>query len=94
MGMFDHVDIKLSCPMCGQLVENFQTKDKECRLELVPFDDTILSMIGECDTCEAFIEIDKTSTVTLRECDGYRIQFKKTIFVDALAFHDEGSGDE
>lgn len=33
MGMYDEVDIWVACPVCGQMVHGFQTKDLECMLD-------------------------------------------------------------
>ena len=35
MGMFDWVDYEQKCPRCGRIINDFQTKELDCNLDLV-----------------------------------------------------------
>ncbi|MDH3424254.1 MAG: hypothetical protein OEN00_14775 [Gemmatimonadota bacterium] len=54
MGMYDDVDFTVKCPHCATLVTGFQTKDRDCTLELI-------SPVGldefysECDHCKTWL---------------------------------------
>lgn len=55
MGMYDYVDVKMPCHKCGRLLENFQTKDRECNLGMVKIG-SIHNFYGICDMCGAWNE--------------------------------------
>ncbi len=51
MGMFDYVHFEMRCPVCGRLLDGFQTKDGECLLDKVEPDGlTTFYTMCRCDT--------------------------------------------
>lgn len=64
MGMFDLVDFACACPICGALVDGFQTKDLESILSLVPPTMT-LNFYSSCPKCKSWIEFNKDEPYTL-----------------------------
>lgn len=56
MGMFDIIDYKMNCPVCGNEVTDFQSKDKDCimsKLQLYKVDNFYTS----CVICGTWIEL-------------------------------------
>ena len=63
MGMFDYVKVpSLECPECGEDMDasedNFQTKDMECVLEVVDWEETD-RFYGNCTSCKKWIEYER-----------------------------------
>lgn len=56
MGMFDYVDFEMSCPDCGALLKDWQSKDRECNLEILPVT-TVEHLMTSCDTCYTSVHI-------------------------------------
>jgi hypothetical protein len=57
MGMFDWVNYSCDCPVCGELVEGFQSKDSHCLLDnLNPTD--VDNFYTSCDGCGSWIELN------------------------------------
>lgn len=55
MGMFDNVNFKCKCPVCGEAVNDFQTKEGPCLLEtLEPLE--VDNFYALCNNCDAWIE--------------------------------------
>ena len=57
MGMFDYVDYECPCPDCEAPVTDFQSKDGDCTLSLIP-PDTVSNFYGSCSVCGIWVEID------------------------------------
>ena len=57
MGLFNHVDYRMSCPECGSIITDFQTKDESivslC-METVSLN-KIRCFHGSCDNCGLWI---------------------------------------
>ena len=59
MGMFDYVNFECECPICGEKVIGFQTKEGPLLLEtLEPLD--VNNFYSNCSTCGAWIEFYDT----------------------------------
>lgn len=54
--MYDTVIYETKCPLCGELLNEFQTKNKACKLKKVKLDATINEMIDNCNVCRLFVE--------------------------------------
>ncbi len=55
--MFDYVDIKIKCPACGEVIEEFQTKSTNCLLESVdPLKQMVINFYSECPYCGVWVE--------------------------------------
>lgn len=70
MGMFDYIDFEMKCPNCGELVDDFQSKDSACWMDTIsPFD--VLNFYSSCKKCGTWIEFNKrdikSTQPTLRE---------------------------
>lgn len=37
MGMFDWIHFDIKCPNCGKVVDSFQSKDGNCKMELLEY---------------------------------------------------------
>ena len=66
MGMYDIINFKMNCPICGKDAGEFQSKYRECLMEKLELSkvDNFYTM---CDSCGAWIEfnrkIDRTSDI-------------------------------
>lgn len=58
MGMFDRVKYQYTCPKCGCLMDDFQTKDKECDLDYYEAHevDNFYTGCGDYSKCRIFVE--------------------------------------
>jgi hypothetical protein len=65
MGMFDEFECSASCPVCGNPLEDFQTKDLECQLDIYCPGDLVdsrsLKWIRVYTTCVHYKELDELS---------------------------------
>lgn len=65
MGMFDYVDVTIKCSKCGEKVQGFQTKDHECGLHNLKFEDLnegdeFYSYCAKCERNYTFyVKVDK-----------------------------------
>lgn len=55
MGIYDHVNYKMDCPMCGKDVGDFQTKDLGRFFERVEYWECN-NFYSSCDYCNTWIE--------------------------------------
>ncbi len=55
MGMFDWVDYECDCPVCGDKVTGFQTKETECELEIVS-PEKAQFFYSKCEKCGAWLQ--------------------------------------
>ena len=58
MGMFDMVNFDMKCPECGELLNDFQTKDLNRCLQIVEIDD-IYNFYTFCKNCKLWIEFNR-----------------------------------
>lgn len=64
MGMYDEVDFQYDCPNCGTTVEDFQTKDTECTLDLVsPVRPD--GFYAACSSCNTWLQFTATEVLPL-----------------------------
>ena len=57
MGLFDYVNVEISCPSCGKKLSGFQSKDSYCEMDLI--DPTeVCEFYSDCD-CGAWIEFSR-----------------------------------
>ena len=69
MGMYDNVDYEMICPVCGDKIDSFQTKNGECVLRTL----TIQQIpdkgyfYSSCHKCGLFVEFQKHSNQTAKE---------------------------
>jgi len=54
MGMFDWVKATATCPKCQKVVNSFQSKDKDCNLDVLEFSQTD-NFYMDC-SCKTWIE--------------------------------------
>lgn len=55
MGMFDWIDFKCECPLCGHEVVGFQSKDGPCQLDtLKPWE--VRNFYSGCVECGGWVE--------------------------------------
>jgi hypothetical protein len=56
--MFDNIDFEMICPICGELVGDFQSKDAGCMLDtLSPLH--VHNFYSSCHKCRAWIEFNR-----------------------------------
>jgi hypothetical protein len=58
MGMFDWVDFSIKCPLCGEMLVGFQTKDLENQLKTVNYKDT-KNFYNCCKNCKTSVHFYK-----------------------------------
>lgn len=55
MGMFDYIkDVTVKCPFCDERVSGFQSKDRDCELKSLSFDE-VNYFCAACHNCEAWL---------------------------------------
>ena len=78
MGLYDDVDFKCKCPICGAELTDFQTKDAGCHMGTVEFWE-VDNFYCNCDDCGAWIEFSlygrKNKKVRIND---YILEVKKT----------------
>lgn len=85
MSMFDWIKFKTTCPKCGENVNGFQSKDKECLLDELEFWE-VDNFYTSCFKCKTWIEyfIKSTAQTTARSrltIDDYDLDFIEDISV-------------
>jgi len=65
MGMFDYVKYECVCPVCGDSVDGFQTKDKDCILDLIQPQE-VSNFYTHCLSCDMWIEFDRVSSTSFK----------------------------
>jgi len=77
MGMFDTIDYKMKCPVCGNEVDGFQSKDKDCTLgELKVWQ--VDNFYASCDVCESWIEFNLKDEARKKfTIDDYEMEYRK-----------------
>lgn len=55
MGMFDYIRYEMECPVCKHTIKGFQSKDKDCELEMLDFWE-VDYFYSVCDYCGTFVE--------------------------------------
>ena len=71
MGMFDFVDFQMECPTCGNVIKEFQTKDGECCVAMLPFTD-VNNFYASCCKCGTFMEFNlhvERDKLTIKDFD-------------------------
>jgi len=58
MGMFDWVEFECKCPLCGKLMDDFQSKDGEKLLKHLPVY-AVNNFYGSCDNCGTWIDFTR-----------------------------------
>lgn len=57
MGMFDWVDYECDCPKCGNLIDDFQSKQGNCNLEKIkPW--MVSNFYASCSKCDEWVMIE------------------------------------
>ena len=61
MGLYDEVNFEMNCPICGQKVNDFQTKDVGCCMSTIEIKDLpgVARFYGGCNNCGLWIEFRK-----------------------------------
>ena len=77
MGMFDIIDYNMKCPVCGNEVTDFQSKDKDCimsKLQLYKVDNFYTS----CVICGTWIEFNLKDEARKKfTINDYEMKFRK-----------------
>lgn len=55
---YDFVDYKCKCPMCGEKLVGFRSKDRDCDLELISVSE-VNNFYDECLDCETWLKFDR-----------------------------------
>lgn len=68
MGLYDHVEYEAPCGRCGAVITHWQSKDGECRLQTVPWQQ-VTQFYAYCDSCgklNGFLVTPATDAVAVR----------------------------
>lgn len=57
MGMFDVINYKMKCPVCGNEIPDFQSKDKDCTLSKLKLYE-VDNFYSPCHKCGTWIEFN------------------------------------
>jgi transcription elongation factor Elf1 len=66
MGMFDCVDYAMKCPVCGVMLDDFQTKDTQCSLESVSLSE-VNYFYTSCGNCGTWVEFRRNRTSDIKD---------------------------
>lgn len=80
MGMFDYVNVSMPCPNCGEVIEQFQSKDAACELDTVEPDG--LQCFYDYCGCGAWVEFSRPSPEGMPKRDRPRTREE----VEAMGF--------
>ena len=58
MGMFDYVNYEMKCPTCGRLLNEFQTKNRNCVMARLEIAD-VLNFYSFCLHCHTRVEFTR-----------------------------------
>ena len=58
MGMYDNIDFEMGCPVCGAVLNSFQSKDGPCLMDTLDVDD-VDQFYDLCHTCKTFITFNR-----------------------------------
>ncbi len=95
MGMYDEIELNVSCPMCGNAIINtFQTKDFDCLMDVYqPGDEAPVNIYSKfvrayttCDHKREITKIDGELVFTL--ITGYWIEYEIPI-IDGIIARDQ-----
>jgi len=65
MGIFDSVNFKIKCSECGNVIDDFQSKDGDCLLNTLEFWE-VDNFYSFCPTCNKRIEFTLKTEVSDR----------------------------
>jgi len=87
MGMYDNVNFEMDCPICGERVDDFQTRDGDCLLKtLSPCD--VDNFYSCCRKCNSFIDIQQRGNKHICIVSPYDMEFEievcSTVEIDKL----------
>jgi hypothetical protein len=60
MGMYDYVYYKTTCPGCDEMLDDFQSKDGDCLLDILQPQD-VEFFYTSCDKCNEWVEFQVIS---------------------------------
>jgi len=64
MGLFDYVNVRVNCPICGKPIEDFQSKDGPCYLSVID-PQYITEFYTSCDHCKTWIQYTRFERVNI-----------------------------
>lgn len=77
MGMFDYVNFETKCPVCGNILKGFQTKDAGNDLECVEFWE-VDKFYDSCEICGTWVEFNLKEEVRKRfTIEDYDLSYRK-----------------
>ena len=81
MGMFDYVNVSIKCPQCSNIIQDFQTKDRENNMIILEVEE-VNNFYSFCTVCKYSIEfIRKEKIKRLINLDDLKRDFKLIINV-------------
>jgi len=72
LGTFNHVNYEMDCPACGTRLKDFQTKDGNCILRLIEFDE-VEQFYDCCSKCDIRVQFDRKNDRELDKKEKYTI---------------------
>lgn len=69
MGMFDYVHVQIECPDCGTTLNDWQSKDAACCMDVIS-PEQVDRFYASCDNCGRRVEFSRAKTrdnFTLRD---------------------------
>ena len=80
MGMFDYIEYECKCPKCGEKVTGFQSKDRNCDMDILS-PTQVDHFYSICDRCKEWISFDAVNPTSSRDYkrnDGKIVTIKST----------------
>ncbi len=62
MGIFDYINFEMPCPKCGNMIDGFQSKDRDCSLSTYNFWQ-VNHFHALCASCGKWIEVNRKNHV-------------------------------
>ena len=76
MGMFDYINFKMPCPVCGAELKEFQSKDGLCIMGTLEFWE-VDNFYSYCGHCRSRIEFNPSVPREPRPITDYRMTVEK-----------------
>jgi len=76
MGMFDYIKFNIPCPVCKNMIDEFQSKDGDCEMETLEFWEVDRFYIS-CKHCGTWIEYNRIKERQPSSIEEYELTIKK-----------------
>jgi C4-type Zn-finger protein len=76
MGLYNYVNFETTCPVCQAMIKQFQTKEGECNMDMVDFNQ-VNNFYAICPNCQTFVEFYYSPENKERTIEDYKMRVIK-----------------